>query len=44
MGGSLNASPDQLAGLNARYDVDMKPESVPELLELFGLRIGEPVH
>ena len=32
-----------LAALNDRYGHDMQPESVPELLERFGLRIGEPL-
>jgi mannose-6-phosphate isomerase-like protein (cupin superfamily) len=29
--------------LNVRYGLEMQPESVPELLERFGLRIGEPL-
>ncbi|HET7574892.1 MAG TPA: cupin domain-containing protein [Solirubrobacterales bacterium] len=42
LGGALKADPDELAALNDRYGLEMKPESVPDLLERFGLRIGEP--
>ena len=41
LGGALNADPEALAALNARHGLDMQPESVPELLERFGLQIGE---
>jgi gentisate 1,2-dioxygenase len=43
MGGVLNATPEELAVLNDRYALEMKPESVPALLERFGLVIGEPM-
>jgi mannose-6-phosphate isomerase-like protein (cupin superfamily) len=43
MGGVLNASPEELASLNDRYGLEMQPESVPGLLERFGLVIGEAV-
>lgn len=43
LGGALKADPDELAALNARYDLEMKPETVPALLERFGLGIGEPL-
>ncbi len=43
MGGVLNASPEEMAALNDRYGLEMKPETVPGLLERFGLVIGEPV-
>ena len=43
LGGALKADPDELARLNDRYGLIMQPESVPELLERFGLVIGEPV-
>jgi mannose-6-phosphate isomerase-like protein (cupin superfamily) len=43
MGGVLNATPEEVGALSARYGLEMKPDSVPELLERFGLRIGEPV-
>jgi hypothetical protein len=29
--------------LSARYELEVKPESIPELLERFGLRLGEPL-
>ena len=41
MGGALRADPEALAQLNGRYGFEMQPETVPELLERFGLRIGE---
>jgi mannose-6-phosphate isomerase-like protein (cupin superfamily) len=43
MGGAINADPDELAALGARYGHYFKLESVPELLERFGLQIGEPL-
>jgi mannose-6-phosphate isomerase-like protein (cupin superfamily) len=41
LGGALKADPEALAALNARYELDMQPESVPGLLERFDLVIGE---
>jgi mannose-6-phosphate isomerase-like protein (cupin superfamily) len=43
LGGALKADPEKLAELNVRYGLEMQPESVPDLLERFGLRIGEPL-
>jgi mannose-6-phosphate isomerase-like protein (cupin superfamily) len=43
MGGVLKADPDEVAALNDRYGLEMKPETVPDLLERFGLRVGEPM-
>jgi mannose-6-phosphate isomerase-like protein (cupin superfamily) len=43
LGGALNATPDDLTALGARYGHHFKLESVPELLDRFGLRIGEPL-
>jgi mannose-6-phosphate isomerase-like protein (cupin superfamily) len=43
MGGVLEASEEELAALNDRYGLEMKPETVPGLLERFDLVIGEPV-
>src|SRR5215218_8632673 len=43
MGGAINADPDELTALGARYGHYFKLESVPALLERFGLRIGEPL-
>src|SRR4051794_22689348 len=41
MGGVLNASPEALGELCARYELDMDPDSIPGLLERFELRMGE---
>jgi mannose-6-phosphate isomerase-like protein (cupin superfamily) len=43
MGGALNAEPDQLAELSARYELEMQPDSIPGLLERFDLVMGEPL-
>lgn len=44
LGGVTKAEPHVLAGLCERYALEMKPESIPGLLERFGLRFpGEPV-
>jgi mannose-6-phosphate isomerase-like protein (cupin superfamily) len=43
LGGALKADPERLGELNARYGLEMQPESLPGLLERFGLRIGEPL-
>jgi mannose-6-phosphate isomerase-like protein (cupin superfamily) len=43
MGGALKADPEKLAELSTCYGLEMRPETVPELLERFGLRIGEPL-
>jgi mannose-6-phosphate isomerase-like protein (cupin superfamily) len=40
-GGALAMDPADLEALNARYGLEMQPESVPGLLERFGLVIGE---
>jgi mannose-6-phosphate isomerase-like protein (cupin superfamily) len=43
LGGVLKASQEELAALNERYGLEMKPETVPDLVERFGLVVGEPV-
>ena len=43
MGGVAEAGEEALAQLNERYGLQMQPETVPELLERFGLRMGEPL-
>ena len=43
LGGALKAEPQELGALAARYGLEMQPDSVPELLERFGLQIGEPL-
>lgn len=42
MGGAAEADPAQLGALSARYGLEMRPETVPELLERFGLVMGDP--
>jgi mannose-6-phosphate isomerase-like protein (cupin superfamily) len=43
MGGVAGADPVAFAQLRERYGLEMQPETVPELLERFGLRMGEPL-
>jgi mannose-6-phosphate isomerase-like protein (cupin superfamily) len=44
LGGVAQADPEVMAELCARYELDMDPGSVPELVERFDLRFpGEPV-
>ena len=40
LGGSRTASPLDLRSLSERYGLEVKPQSIPELLERFGLRLG----
>ena len=37
LGGAIKADPDELAALNERYGLEMKPETVPELCREYGL-------
>ncbi len=41
LGGAMNADPDKLTELAARYGHYFQLDSVPELLQRFNLRIGE---
>jgi mannose-6-phosphate isomerase-like protein (cupin superfamily) len=44
LGGVANTTPEHLADLCGRYELDMQPDSIPELIERFGVRFpGEPV-
>jgi mannose-6-phosphate isomerase-like protein (cupin superfamily) len=43
LGGPLKASPEQFAELVRRYAFESRPETIPELLQRFGLRLGEPL-
>jgi mannose-6-phosphate isomerase-like protein (cupin superfamily) len=43
LGGAVQAGPEALAQLNERYGLEMQPQSVPGLLERFGLGMGEPL-
>ena len=41
MGGVVGTDPETLARLNEKYGLEMQPETVPGLLDRFGLRVGE---
>ena len=44
MGGVTAVDPDELGRLNERYGLEMDPQSVPGLVERFGLRFpGDPM-
>jgi mannose-6-phosphate isomerase-like protein (cupin superfamily) len=43
MGGAGGAAEDALAELSQRYGLEMRPETVPDLIERFGVRLGEPL-
>jgi mannose-6-phosphate isomerase-like protein (cupin superfamily) len=43
MGGAIAADPEEMGKLCARYELEMQPDSVPGLLERFGLVMGEPL-
>jgi len=42
MGGAITADPDELTAIGDRYGLAFNLASVPELVERFGLRVGEP--
>ena len=41
LGSVTQASPEALGELSGRYGLELRPETVPELLERFGLRLGD---
>lgn len=43
MGGAVNADPQALGELSARYELEMQPDSIPGLLERFELVMGGPL-
>jgi mannose-6-phosphate isomerase-like protein (cupin superfamily) len=43
LGGAIAADPAELEALGARYGHYFKLDSVPDLVDRFGLRIGEPL-
>ena len=43
LGGVTQVDEEAFAELRARYGLDMRPETVPDLVERFGLRMGEPL-
>ena len=38
-----SADPQALGQLSERYGLEMRPESVPDLLQRFGLQLGQPL-
>src|SRR5919107_4714520 len=40
MGGSRNAAPEALRALGERYGLEVQPQTIPELVERFRLRLG----
>ena len=43
LGGIAQASPEQFGELTQRSGLEVQPETIPGLLERFGLRMGEPL-
>ena len=43
LGGSRVAPPEALRSLGQKYGLEVNPQSIPELLERFQLRLGEPL-
>ena len=43
LGGVVAADPEVVAQLGRRYGLEMRPETVPDLLERFGLQLGHPL-
>jgi mannose-6-phosphate isomerase-like protein (cupin superfamily) len=44
LGGVTGAAPDTMADLCARYELEMRPETVPDLVQRFGVRFpGEQI-
>jgi quercetin dioxygenase-like cupin family protein len=44
LGGVTAAAPEQLGELSVRYGLEMQPDSIPSLVERFGLQFpGEPI-
>ncbi len=43
LGGVVAADPEEAAQLSRRYGLELRPETVPDLLERFGLQVGHPL-
>ena len=43
LGGPVKADPEELVQLNARYGLEMQLDSVPELVQRFGVQLGTPL-
>jgi mannose-6-phosphate isomerase-like protein (cupin superfamily) len=41
LGGAVESDPEAMGQLCARYALDMRPETLPELVERFGVQVGE---
>jgi mannose-6-phosphate isomerase-like protein (cupin superfamily) len=41
LGGIAQATPEQFLDLTQRYGLEVQPDTIPDLLERFGLRMGE---
>ena len=44
MGGAMRAQPEDLTALGDRYGMQFNLDSVPGLVERFGVRVGEPLN
>jgi hypothetical protein len=42
MGGAFKADPAEFGGLAERYGLEVRPETIPGLLERFSLQLPEP--
>jgi mannose-6-phosphate isomerase-like protein (cupin superfamily) len=43
LGGIAQATPEQFGELTQRYGLEVQPDTIPGLLERFGLQMGEPL-
>ena len=43
LGGVIQADPEDVAALSERYGLEMRPDTVPELMQRFGVQLGEPM-
>jgi gentisate 1,2-dioxygenase len=41
LGGAREAAPDELAELSQRYGLEMQPDTIPGLIERFGVRMAD---
>ena len=44
MGGVLNGDPQEIDALSERYGLEMRPETVPDLMQRFGVVLGEDLY
>jgi mannose-6-phosphate isomerase-like protein (cupin superfamily) len=43
LGGIAQATPEQFGELTQRYGLEVQPDTIPGLLQRFGLQLGEPL-